>query len=146
MGLLSVMSRGIPTPYIASPRFGFSRNIVQTDKCTSLPLMCRRDWSSYCWYSAGSHACSPGIRGTRLSPLGFLTVLLVHPAAMAIAPKFIGVALQLVGIVFSIHSKIFLWRSFGIVAADRGIVVRGPAASSATPFTSGTWSAMSDSY
>ena len=44
----------------------------------------------------------------------------------AIAPEFIGVALQLAGTVFEIYAKVFLGRSFGIVAADRGIVVGGP--------------------
>ena len=57
---------------------------------------------------------------------GSFTVLLVRPATTAIAPEFVGVALQLAGTVFEIYAKIFLGRSFGIVAADRGIVVGGP--------------------
>jgi protein-S-isoprenylcysteine O-methyltransferase Ste14 len=57
---------------------------------------------------------------------GTFTVLIVRPAATAIAPEYIGVALQLAGTGFEIYAKVFLGRSFGIVAADRGIVVVGP--------------------
>jgi protein-S-isoprenylcysteine O-methyltransferase Ste14 len=57
---------------------------------------------------------------------GSFTVLLVRPATTTIAPEFLGVALQLAGTVFEIYAKVFLGRSFGIVAADRGVVVGGP--------------------
>jgi protein-S-isoprenylcysteine O-methyltransferase Ste14 len=45
---------------------------------------------------------------------------------MAIAPEFVGVTLQFAGTVFEVYAKVFLGRSFGFVAADRGIVVGGP--------------------
>jgi len=57
---------------------------------------------------------------------GSFTVLLVRPATTAIVPEFLGVALQLAGTVFEVYAKVTLGRSFGIVAADRGIVVGGP--------------------
>jgi protein-S-isoprenylcysteine O-methyltransferase Ste14 len=57
---------------------------------------------------------------------GTFTVLLVRPAATAIVLESVGIALQVAGNLIAIFAKISLGRSFGIVAADRGIVVGGP--------------------
>jgi protein-S-isoprenylcysteine O-methyltransferase Ste14 len=58
--------------------------------------------------------------------LGFLHRPARPSSPTAIALEFIGVALQLAGTAFEIYAKIVLGRSFGIVAADRGIIVGGP--------------------
>ena len=57
---------------------------------------------------------------------GSFTVLLVRPSDTAIIPELLGGALLIAGTGFEIYAKFFLGRSFGIVAADRGIVVAGP--------------------
>jgi protein-S-isoprenylcysteine O-methyltransferase Ste14 len=125
-GLLSVLSRVLPAAYFTIVCFGFWNNFIQTGKWTSLLWMfseglvilllvfrresrqlSRRPWD---WIVALG---------------GSFSVLLVRPAA-AIAPEFLGVLLLFAGTVFEIYAKIVLGRSFGIVAADRGIVMRGP--------------------
>jgi len=126
-GLLSVLSRVIPASYFTIVCFGFWKNFVQTGKWTSLLwivseglvillLVFRRE----------SHRLSRNPLDWIVALGGSFTVLLVRPATTAIAPEFLGVALQLAGIVFEIYAKVFLGRSFGIVPADRGIVVGGP--------------------
>jgi protein-S-isoprenylcysteine O-methyltransferase Ste14 len=57
---------------------------------------------------------------------GSYAELLVRPATSAFVPEIIGVSLQIAGILFAIWGKIFLGKSFGLVAADRGIVAGGP--------------------
>jgi protein-S-isoprenylcysteine O-methyltransferase Ste14 len=127
MALISVLFRIIPASYFAIVCLGFWMNFLQTGKWTSLLWMA----------SEGLLILLLVIRreSRRLSlhPWdwivalgGSLTVLLVRPAATAIAPQFIGVALQLAGTAFEIYAKVFLGRSFGIVAADRGIIMDGP--------------------
>jgi hypothetical protein len=115
MDLLSVLSRVIPAAYFAIVCFGFWKSFVQTGKWTSLLWMLseglvilllvfrresrrlsRRPWD---WIVAFG---------------GSFSVLLVRPATTVIAPE------------FEIYAKVFLGRSFGIVAADRGIVISGP--------------------
>ncbi|HEX8042968.1 isoprenylcysteine carboxylmethyltransferase family protein [Candidatus Deferrimicrobium sp.] len=125
--LLSVLSRVLPAGYFAIVCIGFWKNFVETGKWTSLLWMvseglvilllvsrresCRLSRHPWDWIVALG---------------GSFTVLLVRPATTAIAPEFICVALQLAGTVFEIYAKVILGRSFGIVAADRGIVVMGP--------------------
>jgi len=125
--LLSVLSKVLPAAYFAIVCFGFWKSFVQTGKWTSLLwivsqalvillLVFRRE----------SHRISRNPWDWIVALGGSFTVLLVRPATTAIAPEALGVALQLAGIVFEIYAKVFLGRSFGIVPADRGIVVGGP--------------------
>jgi protein-S-isoprenylcysteine O-methyltransferase Ste14 len=57
---------------------------------------------------------------------GSLLVLLVRPDGRAVAPDAVGFALQLAGTAFQLYGKLVLGRSFGIVAANRGVVCSGP--------------------
>jgi protein-S-isoprenylcysteine O-methyltransferase Ste14 len=125
--LLSVLSRVLPAAYFAIVCLGFWKSFVQTGKWTSLLwmvsegliillLVFRRDsrrLSRHPWDWIAALG-------------GSFTVLLVRPATTAIAPEFLCVALQLAGTVFEVYAKVFLGRSFGIVAADRGIIMGGP--------------------
>jgi protein-S-isoprenylcysteine O-methyltransferase Ste14 len=127
MDLLSVLSRVIPAAYFAIVCFGFWKNFVQTGKWTSLLwivseglvvllLVFRRD----------SRRLSRSPWDWLVALVGTFTVLLVRPATTAITLESVGIALQVAGTLFAIYGKIYLGRSFGIVAADRGIVVGGP--------------------
>jgi protein-S-isoprenylcysteine O-methyltransferase Ste14 len=127
MDLSSVLSRIIPASYFAFACLDFWNDFLQTGKWTSLIwmfsegmvvllLVIRRE----------SHRISRSPWDWIVALGGTFTVLIVRPAATAIAPEYIGVALQLAGTGFEIYAKVFLGRSFGIVAADRGIVVVGP--------------------
>jgi protein-S-isoprenylcysteine O-methyltransferase Ste14 len=127
MDLLSVLSRVFPAAYFAIVSYGFWRNFAQTGKWTSLLwlvsegivvllLVFRRESrrlskSPWDWIVALGVAFS---------------VLLVRPAAASIAPDSVGVVFQLAGTLFEVYGKLSLGRSFGIVAANRGVVVAGP--------------------
>jgi protein-S-isoprenylcysteine O-methyltransferase Ste14 len=57
---------------------------------------------------------------------GSFFVLLVRPAGGTAIADAAGFALQLVGTGFQLYGKVVLGRSFGIVAANRGVVSSGP--------------------
>lgn len=124
---LSVSSRVLPSAYFAIVCLGFWKNFVQTGKWTSLLWMASEGLIIFLLvFRRESRRLSRNPWDWFVALGGSLTVLLVRPTTTTIAPEFIGVALQLAGTVFEIYAKVFLGRSFGIVAADRGIVVGGP--------------------
>lgn len=126
-GLLSVLSRVLPAAYFAIVCFGFWKNFAQTGKWTSLLWMVSEGMVIFLLvFRRESRRLSRHPWDWIVALGGSFTVLLVRPTAMAIVPELIGVALQLAGTVIEIHAKLVLGKSFGIVAADRGIVVRGP--------------------
>jgi len=57
---------------------------------------------------------------------GSFLVLLVRPTGGTAVADAAGFALQLFGTVFQLYGKVALGRSFGIVAANRGVVSSGP--------------------
>jgi protein-S-isoprenylcysteine O-methyltransferase Ste14 len=125
--LLSVLSRVLPAAYFAIVCLGFWKSFVQTGKWTSLLWMVSEGLIILLLvFRRESRRLSRHPWDWIVALGGSFTVLLVRPAATAIAPEFIGVALQFAGTGFEIYAKVFLGRSFGIVAADRGIVVGGP--------------------
>ncbi|MBP2684796.1 MAG: putative protein-S-isoprenylcysteine methyltransferase-like protein [Deltaproteobacteria bacterium] len=127
MDLFSVLSRVIPASYFAIACFGFWKSFVQTGKWTSLLWMLSEGLVILLLvFRRESRRLSRHPWDWIVALGGAFSVLLVRPATTAIAPEFLGVALQLAGTVFQIYAKVFLGRSFGIVAADRGIVVGGP--------------------
>jgi protein-S-isoprenylcysteine O-methyltransferase Ste14 len=125
--LLSVLSRVLPAAYFAIVCLGFWKNFVQTGRWTSLLWMVSEGLVILLLvFRRESHRLSMRPWDWIVALGGSFTVLLVRPATTTIAPEFLGVTLQLAGTVFEIYAKVFLGRSFGIVAADRGIVVGGP--------------------
>nr|WP_310524390.1 isoprenylcysteine carboxylmethyltransferase family protein [Polymorphobacter sp.] len=58
--------------------------------------------------------------------LGTLLPLLARPVANEVAPELLAGALMMIGIMTSVSAKLFLNRSFGIVAANRGTKRHGP--------------------
>jgi protein-S-isoprenylcysteine O-methyltransferase Ste14 len=125
--LFSVLSRVLPAAYFALVCLGFWKNFVQTGKWTSLLWMVSEGLIILLLvFRRESRRLSKHPWDWIVALGGSFTVLLVRPATMAITPEFLCVALQLAGTVFEVYAKVFLGRSFGIVAADRGIVVGGP--------------------
>ena len=126
MDLISVLSRVIPATYFAIVCLGFWKNFVQTGKWTSLLWIASEGLVILLLvFRRESRRLSMHPWDWIVALGGTFTVLLVRPAT-TIAPEFVGVALQFAGTVFEIYAKVFLGRSFGIVAADRGIVMGGP--------------------
>ncbi len=125
--LFSALSRVVPAAYFTIVCYGFWRSFLQTGKWTSLfwmvsegmvvlLLVVRRESKSlsrspWDWIVAIAAA--------------FL-VILVRPEGRGLIPDGAGAALQIAGTLFEVSAKIALGKSFGIVAANRGIVVSGP--------------------
>jgi protein-S-isoprenylcysteine O-methyltransferase Ste14 len=124
---LSILARAVPASYFAIACIAFWKSFLDTGKWTSLFWMVsegvvvvllvfrrpslqvsRNPWD---WVA--------GIAGS-------LLVLLVRPTGGAVAPDAVGFALQLFGTGFQLYGKLSLGRSFGIVAANRGVVSSGP--------------------
>lgn len=125
--LLSFAGRAVPAAFFTLACVGFWSHFARTGKWTSLLWMVsegivvvlfvvrndasdvsRRPWD---WLA--------GLAGSFL-------VLLARPTGYGLVPDAAGAALLLLGTAFEIGSKAALGRSFGIVAANRGVVARGP--------------------
>jgi len=127
MDLLSVLSRVLPASYFAIVCYGFWRNFLQTGKWTSLLWLVSEGMVVLLLvFRRESRRLSRRPWDWLVALGGSFAVLLVRPTAAAVAPESVGVALLLAGTVFEVYGKVYLGRSFGIVAADRGIVVGGP--------------------
>jgi len=125
--LLSVLSRVLLSAYFAIVCLGFWKNFVQTGKWTSLLWMVSEGLVILLLvFRRDSRRLSRSPWDWLVALGGTFTALLVRPATAAIALESVGIALQVAGTMFAIYAKIYLGRSFGIVAADRGIVVGGP--------------------
>jgi len=125
--LLSALSRVLPASYFAIVCYGFWRNFLQTGKWTSLLWLVSEGMVVLLLvFRRESRRLSRRPWDWLVALGGSFAVLLVRPTAAAVAPESVGVALLLAGTVFEVYGKVYLGRSFGIVAADRGIVVGGP--------------------
>lgn len=124
---VSVLARALPASYFLLSCVAFWKNFLVTGKWTSLfwmvsegvvvvLLVFRRPSSRI---SRSPWDWIAGLAGSFL-------VLLVRPESRALAPDAVGFALQLSGTLFQLYGKAALGRSFGIVAANRGVVVGGP--------------------
>ena len=125
--LPSIFARAIPASYFAIACIAFWNSFLRTGKWTSLFWM----------VSEGVVVVllvfrRPSSRVTRspwdwlVGVAGSLLVLLVRPTGEAVVPDVVGFVLQLFGTGFQLCGKIALGRSFGIVAANRGVVSSGP--------------------
>jgi protein-S-isoprenylcysteine O-methyltransferase Ste14 len=127
MDLLSVLSRVIPASYFAIACLGFWKNFVQTGKWTSLLWIASEGLIIFLLvFRRESRRLSKNPWDWIIAIGGSFAPLLVRPATETIAPESVGMVLQVAGTLFAISAKAFLGRSFGIVAANRGIVVGGP--------------------
>ncbi len=52
--------------------------------------------------------------------------LMATGGGRALVPEFVGFGLMATGLFFSLYAKASLWRSFGLVAANRGVKSGGP--------------------
>ncbi len=124
---LRVLSRALPASFFALACTAFLTDFLRTGKWTSLfwlvsegivvflfvfrkdPLaVSRRPWD---WIA--------GMAGSFL-------ILLVRPCDRALLPDAAGFTLQVAGTAVEVLGKMALGRSFGIVAANRGVVASGP--------------------
>ena len=125
--LLSVLSRILPATFFGITCYFFWNSFTQTGKWTSLLWMVSEGLVVLLLvFRRDSRRLSRSLWDWLVALGGTFTVLLVRPATTAIAPESVGIAFQILGTLFAIYGKVFLGRSFGIVAANRGIVSGGP--------------------
>ena len=125
--LLSILSRAIPASYFAIACIAFWNNFLRTGKCTSLFWMVSEGVVVVLLvFRRPSSAITRSPWDWLAGVAGSFLVLLVRPTGEAVATDAVGFALQLFGTGFQLYGKVVLGRSFGIVAANRGVVSSGP--------------------
>jgi len=68
---------------------------------------------------------SSGAYATAIAFVGTSAPLLVKPVGAALAPDWLSAAIMIVGASISIGGKLSLRRSFGLIAANRGVKTKG---------------------
>ncbi len=127
LNLLPVLSRAIPASFFAFACVLFWGNFRQTGRLTSLFWMVSEGLVVVLFvFRRESKAVSRNLPDWAVALGGSFTVLLVRPVERALVPDGVGVLLQFLGTAFEIYGKAALGRSFGIVPANRGVIVRGP--------------------
>lgn len=125
--LFSVLSRVVPAAFFALSSIAFWNNFLATGKLTSLFWMISEGLVVLLLVFRKESTClSKKPWDWAVAIAGSFFILLVRPADTDLAPDSIGFALQLLGTLFELYGKAILGRSFGIVAANRGIVIKGP--------------------
>lgn len=125
--VLSILSRAIPASYFAIASLAFWNNFLQTGKWTSLFWMVSEGVVVVLLvFRRPSRAVTRNPWDWLAGVAGSFLVLLVRPTGESVAPDAVGFALQLFGTGFQLYGKVVLGRSFGIVAANRGVVSSGP--------------------
>ncbi len=124
---ITILSKVVPASYFAIACVAFWRSFLQTGRWTSLFWMVSEGIVVLLIvFRRPSTAISKKPWDWLAGIAGSFLILMVRPGGHAIAPDAVGFALQLVGTGFQLHGKAVLGRSFGIIAANRGVVVGGP--------------------
>lgn len=125
--LFSVLSRVIPAALFSIACYGFWTSFLRTGKWTSLFWMVSEGMVVLLLvFRRVSKSISRRPWDWLVGIAGSFFILLVRPGGLAITPDAVGFSLQLLGTVYEIYGKASLGRSFGIIAANRGVVVSGP--------------------
>jgi protein-S-isoprenylcysteine O-methyltransferase Ste14 len=125
--ILSILARAVPASYFAIACIAFWKDFLGNGKWTSLFWMASEGVVVVLLvFRRPSIQLSRSPRDWFAGIAGSLLVLLVRPTGTAVAPDEAGFALQLLGTGFQLYGKLALGRSFGIIAANRGVVISGP--------------------
>jgi protein-S-isoprenylcysteine O-methyltransferase Ste14 len=125
--LVSILFRVIPASYFTLACVAFWKSFQATGKWTSLFWMVSEGVVVVLFvFRRPSTSISRSPWDWISGVAGSFLVLLVRPESRAVAPDAVGFTLQLCGTLFQLYGKIALGRSFGVVAANRGVVVGGP--------------------
>lgn len=125
--LFSLLSRVLPAAFFSLACYGFWTNFLRTGKWTSLFWLVSEGMVVLLLvFRRVSRSVSRRPWDWIVGIAGSFTVLLVRPGGAEVVPDAVGVALQFLGTAFEVYGKAALGRSFGIIAANRGIVVQGP--------------------
>lgn len=125
--LFSVLSRVVPATFFSISCFAFWNSFLATGKLTSLFWMVSEGLVVLLLVFRKESIClSKKPWDWLVAIAGSFFILLVRPTDTFLALDAMGFALQLLGTLFELYGKAILGRSFGIVAANRGIVIKGP--------------------
>lgn len=125
--LISILSRAIPASYFTLACMSFWNNFLRTGKWTSLFWMVSEGVVVFLLvFRRSTHSVSRSPWDWFAGIAGSFLVLLVRPTGGVAIADAAGFALQIIGTGFQLYGKVSLGRSFGIVAANRGVVSTGP--------------------
>jgi len=125
--VLSILARAIPASWFAIACLAFWNNFLRTGKWTSLFWMVSEGVVLVLLvFRRPSRSVSRRPLDWLAGVAGSFFVLLVRPTGGTAVADAAGFALQLFGTGFQLYGKFALGRSFGIVAANRGVVSSGP--------------------
>lgn len=125
--MLSFLSRLVPASFFAFMCIVFWMDFKETGRLTSLAWIASEGLVVALFVIRRfSEQVSRSPFDWFLAIGGTLAFLLVRPAEGALVPQAVGLFLQMSGLAVQVVGKAVLGRSFGAVAANRGIVTAGP--------------------
>lgn len=125
---LDLAERAVVAIFFSAMAWSFLRSWQETGNIVSL-IMLMSEASVVAFVLMRRFACDMSMRPADwlIAMLGTLAPLLVRPTSDgALAPALVCVPLMLTGLTVQIAAKLTLCRSFGVVAANRGVQVGGP--------------------
>ncbi len=126
-GVLAFLSRLVPASFFAVVCISFWVDFRETGRLTSLAWIVSEAMVVVLFVvRRPSHLISERPLDWLVAVAGSTVFLMARPADSAVAPEWLALSLQLTGLAIQATSKATLGRSFGVVAANRGIVTRGP--------------------
>jgi protein-S-isoprenylcysteine O-methyltransferase Ste14 len=126
-GILSFLSRLIPASFFGVVCVAFWMDYRQTGRLTSLAWIASEGLVVVLYViRRRSDQVSTNPLDWLVAIGGSLIFLMVRPADYALVPQAVALALQMTGLVVQVAGKVTLGRSFGAVAANRGVVTGGP--------------------
>ena len=125
--VLSFFSRLIPASFFAVVCVSFWIDYQQTGKLTSLVWIASEGLVVVLFIiRRPSDKVSAKPLDWLVAVGGTLIFLMARPADQAVVPQAIALSLQMAGLAMQVAGKVALGRSFGAVAANRGVVTAGP--------------------
>jgi len=125
--LLSFLSRLIPASFFAVVCVAFWMDYRQTGRLTSLAWIASEGLVVVLYIiRRRSDQVSTNPLDWLVAVGGSLIFLMARPADHALVPQAVALALQMTGLGVQVAGKAVLGRSFGAVAANRGVVTSGP--------------------
>lgn len=125
--LLSFLSRLIPASFFAFVCVLFWIDFRETGRLTSLAWIASEALVVVLFVVRRTTANVSRSPADWFAAVAGTTVfLMARPADVSLAPQAVALSLQMVGLTVQVAGKVVLGRSFGAVAANRGVVTRGP--------------------
>ena len=125
--LLSFLSRLIPASFFAVVCVSFWMDYRLTGRLTSLAWIASEGLVVVLYIiRRRSDQVSTNPLDWLVAVGGSLIFLMARPADYALVPQAVALALQMTGLGVQVAGKAVLGRSFGAVAANRGVVTGGP--------------------